>query len=365
MNFRTIKNALFEHPRAHLNLVKRAIFKRFYPLNPPFAPECIQIEVNTSCNLLCQRCEKWILPKSEWNRNIDLDFVKRLQPILKQIHWVSFSGLGEPFSHPNFWDIHNFFKKQGVSVSFTTNGILLNDENIKKIFEYKTDSIDVSIDSLNRKTHNRIRGFDCYDKAVNGLRNLVEMKKRSGVRKPIIAIGFAIQKNTIEEVPDVVDFAKRSGVDKIWFTAVTAHFPAMAKYSIFDLKPAYIKKIFDEAQKRADLYNIEIRLPNIYGINTRREPCTYLWDMMMIYSNGDVTCSPHLRFAHGKIHSFTIQNGRLIKGKKFVPTVILGNINRERIDKIWRNERYRRLRAENRRNVNEGCNLCYFRYNIH
>jgi radical SAM protein with 4Fe4S-binding SPASM domain len=48
-----------------------------------------------------------------------------------------------------------------------------------------------------------------------------------------------------------------------------------------------------------------------------------------------------------------------------MPAVILGNINKEPINKIWNNSNYRKLRYENRRELNETCRKCYFPYGIH
>jgi MoaA/NifB/PqqE/SkfB family radical SAM enzyme len=357
---------VIKHPRRYYNLFLQNTQRKKYPEKPKYLPSYLQIEITTACSMECPRCERSIMPRKILGKHVPLNYFKKLAPILPNVNFITLgAGLGEPLLNPEFWPIHNYLKSFGVKVHYTTNSLFLTKANIEKTFKYKTDSMDISLDSLNKKVYEKIRPIpkNSFELVLKHIEDICRRKKQLGSKTPTIALGFTAQKENVEEMPDIVDYAKKVGIDNIWFTAVTAHNKGTVKSSLFNLDKQKLRQIFNETAKRAKRANIPIRLPNIYGINTKKQPCPFIWEMMMMFSNGDVCCCPHFRTP--RKHFFFIENGKLVKKNTFMPSVILGNINKERIDKIWSNKSYTRLRYENKRNLNEACNKCYFRYNIH
>ncbi|MFH1249423.1 MAG: radical SAM protein [archaeon] len=354
------------YPRRYSNLVLQSFYRKFYPSRARYYPSYLQIELSTTCNMECPRCERSVMSKGILNKHTPLSYFKKLEPILPYVNFITLgAGLGEPLLNPEFWQIHNYLKSFGIKVHYTTNGLLLTKENIEKTFKYRTDSMDISLDSLKKEVYEKIRPIphSPFDIVMQHLGEICERKRQLKSKTPTIAIGFAAQKENIEEMPSIVRFAKKIGADNVWFTALTCHNKDSVKSSLFNLDKGDIKRIFDETENLAKDLNMPIRLPKIFGVNTSKCSCPFIWEMMMLFINGDVCCCPHFRDT--RKHFFCIDEGNLIKKETTMPSVILGNLNEESIEKIWNNRNYKTLRYDNKRDLNESCKKCYFRYGIH
>lgn len=73
---------------------------------------------------------------------------------------------GEPLIVNDFFDIVSYMKKR-IKGTYTlmTNGILINESNIKLIGEYY-DHISLSLDGIDPETTNIVRGEDIFDKVI-------------------------------------------------------------------------------------------------------------------------------------------------------------------------------------------------------
>lgn len=358
-----IKN-IKKRPKAQWNLLKFFVFNNFHPINAPFCPTRAEIEISTKCNLKCERCERETAPKVLLGQNISIETIKKISPILPYLQLVSFvSGLGEPLLNPDFWKIQKFIKSFGPDVAYTTHGIFLNKENIEKTIKTKTDIVVVSLDSLKRENYQRIRGNVSLDKVINNLENLVKTKNKYRLKYPEIRIGFAFQKSTIEEMPEMVEFARQTGVDMVYCTALIANKKELADESIYPLGFNYVSQIFQKSREKAKKLGIKIRLPEI-TVKNSKQMCSYPWRAMFISHNGDVSCSSYFRYP--KAQFFYAEKGEILNRQRNVPGVFLGNVNKESILKIWNNEAYRNLRKGMKFGEPQSpCDKCYFRHNLH
>ena len=94
----------------------------------------VQIQITEKCNLKCRHCYVN-------NRSIEtaVSFMSAdvLNKIIKEcvelgVFVITLTG-GEPFMHPNLWDIIKKIKEYGILVNVQTNGTLINERNIIKI----------------------------------------------------------------------------------------------------------------------------------------------------------------------------------------------------------------------------------------
>ncbi|HOU36542.1 MAG TPA: radical SAM protein, partial [Candidatus Omnitrophota bacterium] len=118
----------------------------------------------------------------------------------------------------DIYEIIGYIKKCGMSCHLCTNGTLLEDHAVERLKASGVGSVSVSLDSVRAGVHNRLRGFDCFDSVVRGIRRL--RQNIPGVR---IGINCMITKANIDGIEDMLPFAQSLGADQIKFDVIHTH----------------------------------------------------------------------------------------------------------------------------------------------
>lgn len=184
------------------------------PLTVSHLPIHIQIEHTTYCNMNCKSCER-----SKFITNPQHLSLEAFQRVIEQIRpqKITLGGVGEPFMHPQIFEIIRAAKQSGGSINTTTNGTLLTPERCVQIVESGLDLIKISIDSATPDTYITVRGEDKFPQIVEGIRGLADAKKRLNSRKPFIRLNYVIFKDNYHEIAAIVELADQLGVDAIYF----------------------------------------------------------------------------------------------------------------------------------------------------
>ena len=139
--------------------------------------------------------------------------------ILKKIrpYKMTFSGLGEPFMHPNLLAMVKQAKQTGCSINTTTNGTLLTPAQCEAIVHSGLDLIKISIDGATPETYQRIRGEDKFLTVIDGLKMLANAKKRLNSVTPYIRLNYVVSQYNAGEMAATVQLAGTLGVDAVYF----------------------------------------------------------------------------------------------------------------------------------------------------
>ena len=133
--------------------------------------------ITSKCNARCGHCFYW----EELNQKEELSFdeIKKVADSIGELEWLYFSG-GEPFIRREIIPIANYFieKCHINQLIIPTNGTFHYQtiELIKQLSHKVNIKIHVSLDGL-RETHDKIRGIKCFDKAIELMDKLKELKK--------------------------------------------------------------------------------------------------------------------------------------------------------------------------------------------
>lgn len=329
-----------------------------------YFPLLLEVEVTTKCNLLCPGCARTIAPKELLGHNTSLDTIQKIAPLFPYVRLVSFVGpFGDPFLNPDFWKFHKIAKDAGARTAFFTNAMAMNETHIQRVFTEKTNYVFFSIDSIKPEVYEEIKKGTDYSKVIGILRHMVALKKQIKSRLPFILMNYVIQKKNVHELPDVVEFAAREGINRIWFTGLIVHNEENAENSILKIDYNYLKQIFKTTKKQARRFGVTIRLPEI-SLPDKYRICCAPWQMMVIYGNGDVSACTHFRFP--KPYYFHVEDGKFCEGVINYPSLIMGNINEEHILDIWNNKKYLELRKKLKKSCAESpCKTCYYPYGWH
>ena len=124
----------------------------------------IRMSITDVCNFKCGYClpNGYQVDKNDRTKFLHLDEIKRLATSFSELGVlkVRITG-GEPTVRKDFYDIIKILKfEAGIKkVSITTNGYQLN-KKAKFLLDSGLDGINISIDSLKRKTFSNITSHD-------------------------------------------------------------------------------------------------------------------------------------------------------------------------------------------------------------
>jgi radical SAM protein with 4Fe4S-binding SPASM domain len=165
----------------------------------------IQIDLVSGCNLTCLHCG---VPQD--NNNLRFWDKNTLKKIIKEFldskeKSIGFSG-GEPMLHPDWLEIVSYARKHGKT-SIATNCTLLKDQDIEQ-FSKLDIVVQVSLESPDSKTNDKIRGNGNFDLVLLNLKKLVD----SGMGKKI-TICMTLTKHNSTKIKEMVNLAREIGLN--------------------------------------------------------------------------------------------------------------------------------------------------------
>ncbi|MCL2051091.1 MAG: radical SAM protein [Lachnospiraceae bacterium] len=171
--------------------------------------------INERCNAKCLMCnfyrrDKYLdeMTLEEWQRAL-----LSLKKFVGKFS-ISFSG-GEPFLRKDFIDLLEWCNRNGIMAGATTNGSLLNEDNVKKIVSAKPFNINISVDAPNADVHDYLRGVPgLFDSLNKGITHLVKERERQGIYFPI-TIKPTINALNYQYLPELVEWTKRIGATNL------------------------------------------------------------------------------------------------------------------------------------------------------
>ena len=163
------------------------------------------------CNLTCRHCYS-ISADKDFPGELATDEVFTVMDDLKRFHVpvLILSG-GEPLLRADIFDISKRAKDMGFYVGLSTNGTMIDENNIQQIADIGYDYVGVSIDGL-RETHDYFRRKQgAFDESMHGIRLCREAGIRVGMR-------FTITTDTAHELPALLQLMDEEGVDKFYLS---------------------------------------------------------------------------------------------------------------------------------------------------
>jgi radical SAM protein with 4Fe4S-binding SPASM domain len=192
--------------------IKTSINHLFYFARIPYAPflTSLMIEVTNRCNLQCIHCPSLNMKRKKGN--IDPELVKRIIDENKNLSYIYFYDWGEPFLHPDLWDMVRYASERGIKTSVITNGTLLDEKIGKSILESGLSTLSFSIDGVGTD-YEKKRGFN-YNKLKSRILAFIDMKKRHGSKTPHLELNVVLEGNDEDKLRDI-EFEWKGNVDVI------------------------------------------------------------------------------------------------------------------------------------------------------
>ncbi len=161
------------------------------------------------CNLTCKHC---------YSISADIDFPGELNTrevfdVMDDLRAFGVPVLilsgGEPLLRRDIYDISQRAKEAGFYVGLSTNGTLINEQNIDRIAAVGYDYVGISIDGV-RETHDRFRQKQgAFDASMHAIR----LCRNAGIK---VGMRFTPTQDNARELPLLLDIMEEEGVDKLY-----------------------------------------------------------------------------------------------------------------------------------------------------
>jgi Fe-coproporphyrin III synthase len=163
------------------------------------------------CNLTCKHCYS-ISADKDFPGELSTQEVYTVMDDLKgfRVPVLILSG-GEPLLRPDIFAISRRAKAMGFYVGLSTNGTLIDADNIDDIAAVGYDYVGISIDGL-RDTHDRFRRLEgAFDASMRGIRLCHARGIKVGMR-------FTMTQDNAHELPQLLQLMQDEGVDKFYLS---------------------------------------------------------------------------------------------------------------------------------------------------
>ncbi len=187
----------------------------------PGYPISLSVEPTTSCNLRCPECPSGLRAFSRNTGMLDLDlFQNILDQLSPTLLYLNLYFQGEPLLHPKFFELVRMAKRKKIFTNTSTNAHFLKEENSKALVGSGLDRLIISLDGITPETYRNYRVGGQLDKVLEGTKTLVEAKRLSSSKTPLIFFQFLVSRQNEHEIPEARKLAKEMGVDGILFKSM-------------------------------------------------------------------------------------------------------------------------------------------------
>jgi radical SAM protein with 4Fe4S-binding SPASM domain len=162
------------------------------------------------CNLACMHCYSNSANK-DYEGELTTAQAKKMILDLEEFNVpvLLFSG-GEPFLRQDLFELNDFAHRHHIRTVISTNGTLITEEIARKIKDNNFDYIGVSLDGINER-NDKFRGkIGAFALALSGIRNLVEVKQKVGLR-------FTITRHNYPDIKDIFRLVEEEAIDRVCF----------------------------------------------------------------------------------------------------------------------------------------------------
>lgn len=164
-------------------------------------PEFLSLIVTMKCNFKCLSCSIWQkapeaeLGEAEWGKIVD-----KLKGSLKPETFVEING-GEPLIRKDLTiflikELKKYFKR----VALNSNGLLIDEKNLAELRAAGLDIVKISLYSLNKETHNNLRG---HVSAFEQAKKALELINKKNIA---LEVGLLLTAQNIKEAPELIEY---------------------------------------------------------------------------------------------------------------------------------------------------------------
>ncbi len=254
-------------------------------IRPPVRTlDCMQVEVTSLCFASCSYCPQTI-HAATWKGEhmLPLTFAN-LWPLFKRCTRVHLQGWGEPFLHPNFFEMLAFARKAGCLTSSTSCGLHLTEKIALQIINSGMDILAFSLAGTDAESNSSRHGVP-FEKVCEKIHFLQKIRKKHYAVHLELHLAYIMLADRMPSVLKLPELMHKLGVS----TAIisTMDYIPSPKLAHLGLTPAdteklaIAKELLEEASHKAEDYGVQLHytLPTAISGGVCREniqKCLYV-----------------------------------------------------------------------------------------
>jgi MoaA/NifB/PqqE/SkfB family radical SAM enzyme len=315
-------------------------FDRLFPRNYPQL-DWIQVEISSYCNASCIYCPHCAFRSNWQNRFLPLGAFRKLVPAFSNTHLVYLQGWGEPFTHPQFFEMLKIAKKAGCRVGTTTNGTLLDRESIKKMVRQGLDVIGFSLAGVNKK-NDKIRNGTQIKKVLLCMEEIRRAKDRYQVDNPEIHIAYMLLRSGLDDLETLPDFLANTGAAQTVVSSlsyvVSPEMESESKLASSEEEYAELKARLLEVRREAVKRGVDLHFHIVSPLQKKFSCSENIPQAVVVGSNGNLSpCVIKQLPMRGDNYYF------FNKEKQLQCNLSFGNIEKEALTTIRHHREYRQF----------------------
>jgi len=178
------------------------------------SPCSLTVEPLSICNLACPECPTG---SAELTRQMGVirkdDYYSFIDQTYKNLLNLSLYFQGEPYLHPYFFDLISYAHEHKIYTSCSTNGHFLTELFSKRTIKAGLDRLIISLDGTDENSYREYRKGGNFDTVIQGIHNMVALKKEMKVSNPLIVIQFLVLRTNEHLIGDIKKLAGDLQVD--------------------------------------------------------------------------------------------------------------------------------------------------------
>jgi AdoMet-dependent heme synthase len=272
---------------------------------------------------ICRAIENMNVSFKEWEKEYSIELIRSM----------NFTG-GEPFLRKDLFEILNFVRDRGFSISIMSNGTTITDLIARKLAEIGPVHVQVSLEGM-EKVHDSIRGNGSFKRAIKGISRLVN----NGVET---STNTTLSRLNSSQVRELVDLGEKAGLSAVTFSRLV---PCGSGLKLLKDMLASV----DLAAIYRDLHEIHSEKLQVLS----RDPLAEV-----AHVQGDIpdTEFPIAGCAAGLFGITVASDGSVMPCRRM--NLVIGNITRQPFREIWESPVLWSLR--NRKFYHGKCGVCRY-----
>ena len=260
----------------------------------------IDLNFNNACNLRCKYCFTNSPKGDHVKEYLDIEAIRKLADDADELGYFEFDLQGgELLLQPKkLFQVLEAIRPERFYMYLTTNGYYLDKAMAQKLAEYKVSRVSVSIDSMDEKIHDEIRGRkDSWKRAIEALEHV----KKAGM-DPYLNITVGHYNANTEHFKQLLDYSKNKKYKTLLNVAVpSGMWQKMDDVICNDDDREYLRKI------RKEYKNLVRNIWNPFDkSNEKILGCTTV-NRVYVTPIGDVLVCPYVHIKIGNVFKNTLK----------------------------------------------------------
>lgn len=181
--------------------------------------QTIKWELTPYCNLHCRHCGA----ESKHKRKIlSLEENKIIANMLKEQGGTSIRFITkETCMYPHWLDLFDYISEMGIRIMLITNGTLLTESILERLYACNIDLIAISLEGISSKTNDYVRGEGVFERIMTMMDIVRKMNHKYGYDLPV-GIQLNLTQMNLCEVDDMIDFCNSLPINVLSIGSVIA-----------------------------------------------------------------------------------------------------------------------------------------------